>query len=268
MDTDQDAACDEGAGEDGPEDALAPHLEEESNPEAESAPLDDDAATDHMDCDDSESAPMFIDDDSSSRAFPEGAGDLSAAGGSPSAPSAALPEASRRNKRKNFKPRNIVYTYTDSDDTEGASDSEGRGRLAARDADNEGSSASELPLDLSETPTLRRTLLPRRLDEAVDLTGGGGVSVSGAGGSPLHPRLNALLARPTSPGPHEEGGPGGAEPSADMKEYAELTMRRLLGLYGFHDFAENLPPPPAAFFPGESSSSSAGTAPCGTGRPY
>ncbi|XP_069954724.1 zinc finger protein castor homolog 1 isoform X8 [Cherax quadricarinatus] len=259
MDTDQDAggedaACDP---EDVPEDAsgldlgmykqaaTSHSLEEESNPDADSSQLDDDVIGDHMECDDSESAPMFIDDDSSSRAFPETASDVP--GGSPSSTPLPLPEAGRRNKRKNFKPRNIVYTYTDSEDTEGASDAETRSHLQSSDYDN---TASDLPLDLSETPTLRRSLMPRRLDEAVDLTGGAGVSDGSAGGasSPsAHPHLNALLSRPTSPGPHEDCG----SEASDMKEYAELTMRRLLGLYGLSDLSDNIGIPPAALYPGK-----------------
>ncbi|XP_042237571.1 uncharacterized protein LOC121876507 [Homarus americanus] len=258
MDTDQDlggedATCDP---EDVPEESSvldmnifkqepSSHpLEEESNHEPESAPLDDDVPGDLMDCDDSESAPMFIDDDSSSRAFPETTNDAPV--GSPST-ALPMPEAGRRNKRKNFKPRNIVYTYTDSEDTEGTSDAETRSHLAASDPHYD--TAVPEPLDLSETPTMRRSLMPRRLDEAVDLTGGAGVSVSSGGvSSPsAHPRLNALLSRPTSPGPHEDGG--GADAS-DMKEYAELTMRRLLGLYGLNDLPDNLGLPPPALYPG------------------
>ncbi|XP_069193805.1 zinc finger protein castor homolog 1 isoform X8 [Procambarus clarkii] len=259
MDTDQDpggedATCDT---EDAPDESpglgmslfkqVAPShsLEEESNPDAESTQLDDDVTGDHMECDDSESAPMFIDDDSSSRAFPETTSDVP--GGSPSSTPLPLPEAGRRNKRKNFKPRNIVYTYTDSEDTEGASDTESRSHHPSSDSQYD-NSASDLPLDLSETPTLRRSLLPRRLDEAVDLTGGAGLSVSGGGvSSPsAHPRLNALLSRPTSPGPHEDGSE-----ASDMKEYAELTMRRLLGLYGLSDLSDNLGLPPAALYSGK-----------------
>lgn len=261
MDTDQDpggedAPCDS---EDVQEESSGLDIslfkqtaEEESNPDAESTPLDDDVPGDHMECDDSESAPMFIDDDSSSRAFPETTSDVPA--GSPSTP-LPMPEAGRRNKRKNFQPRNIVYTYTDSEDTEGASDAETRAHLQSSDTQYD-SAASDLPLDLSETPTPRRSLLPRRLDEAVDLTGGAGVSVSSAGGvsSPsAHPRLNALLSRPTSPGPHEEGdgGNGSGGEATDMKEYAALTMRRLLGLYGLNDLSDNLGLPPAALYSGE-----------------
>lgn len=267
MDTDQDpggedAPCDS---EDVPEESsgldislfkpAAPDhsLEEESNPEAESTPLDDDVPGDHMECDDSESAPMFIDDDSSSRAFPETTSDVPA--GSPSTP-LPKPEAGRRNKRKNFQPRNIVYTYTDSEDTEGASDAETRGHLPSSDPQYD-SATSDLPLDLSETPTPRRSLLPRRLDEAVDLTGGAGVSVSSSGGvsSPsAHPRLNALLTCSTSPGPHEDGGVvgnGSGGEAIGMKEYTELTMRSILGLYGLSDLSDNMGLPPAALYSGK-----------------
>lgn len=247
-------------------------LEEESNPDADSAVHEDDVTGDHMDCDDSENAPMYIDDDSSSRAYPETVSDMPV--GSPSAPM-PMPEAGRRNKRKNFKPRNIVYAYTDSEDNDGTSDAETRAQHPSSDSHFD-PSTSDLPLDLSETPTMRRSLLPRRLDEAVDLTGSAGVTVGGggSGNSPsAHPRLNALLSRSTSPGQQEEGsgglpgeggpgtggagggvgggaGGGGSNDGADMKEYAELTMRRLLGLYGFNDLSENLALSPAALYQG------------------
>ncbi|XP_063885644.1 location of vulva defective 1-like [Scylla paramamosain] len=246
-------------------------LEEESNPDADSAVHEDDVTGDHMDCDDSENAPMYIDDDSSSRAYPETVSDMPV--GSPSAPM-PMPEAGRRNKRKNFKPRNIVYAYTDSEDNDGTSDAETRAQHPSSDSHFD-PTTSDLPLDLSETPTVRRSLLPRRLDEAVDLTGGAGVTVGGgSGNSPsAHPRLNALLSRSTSPGQQEEGGGGmpgeggpgtggagggvgggagggGSNDGADMKEYAELTMRRLLGLYGFNDLSENLALSPAALYQG------------------
>lgn len=289
MDTDQDVAVVEDVGQCEPEetseetsevdiailnpDSQTHALEEESNPDADSAALEDDVTGDHMDCDDSENAPMYIDDDSSSRAYPETVSDMPV--GSPSAPM-PMPEAGRRNKRKNFKPRNIVYTYTDSEDNEGTSDAETRAQHPSSDSHFDPSS-SDVPLDLSETPTMRRSLLPRRLDEAVDLTGGAGVTVGGGGGgnSPsAHPRLNALLSRSTSPGQQEErgggiageggtggtgtggaggggGGGGGSSDGSDMKEYAELTMRRLLGLYGLNDLSENLALSPAALYQGK-----------------
>ncbi|KAG0728910.1 hypothetical protein GWK47_031471 [Chionoecetes opilio] len=267
MDTDQDVAaaedvipCEpEEASEEASEvdiallnpDSHSHALEEESNPDVDSAALEDDVTGDHMDCDDSENAPMYIDDDSSSRAYPETVSDMPV--GSPSAPM-PMPETGRRNKRKNFKPRNIVYTYTDSEDNDGTSDAETRAQHPSSDSHFD-VSASDLPLDLSETPTMRRSLLPRRLDEAVDLTGGAGVNVGGGGNSPsAHPRLNALLSRSTSPGQQEEGeggaggGGGSSSDGSDMKEYAELTMRRLLGLYGLNDLSESLALSPAALY--------------------
>ena len=243
-------------------------LEEESNPDADSAALEDDVTGDHMDCDDSENAPMYIDDDSSSRAYPETVSDMPV--GSPSAPMPMPEAAGRRNKRKNFKPRNIVYTYTDSEDNDGTSDAETRAQHPSANSHFD-PSTSDLPLDLSETPTMRRSLMPRRLDEAVDLTGGSGVTLGGGGrgNSPsAHPRLNALLSRSTSPGQQEDGsggmagegaggagggiggGGGGSSDGSDMKEYAELTMRRLLGLYGLNDLSENLALSPAAIYQG------------------
>lgn len=226
-------------------------VEEESNPETEPAVLDVDGAGDQMECDDSESAPMFIDDDSSSRAaFPESASDLP--GGSPTAVH-PLPECSRRNKRKNFKPRNIVYTYTDSEDNEGVSDAESRSQLAPSEGQLD-SSSTDLPLDLSETPTLRRSLLPRRLDGAVDLSRGPTPSDGCTSSPSAHPRLNALLARPTSPClPDESSGAGGSSDPPDMKEYAELTMRRILGLYGLTDLSDNPGIPPALLYSGRCS---------------
>lgn len=255
------------------QDSQTQALEEESNPDADSAALEDDVTGDHMECDDSENAPMYIDDDSSSRAYPETVSDMPV--GSPSMPM-PMPEAGgRRNKRKNFKPRNIVYTYTDSEDNEGTSDAETRAQHPSSEA-NYDPSSTDVPLDLSETPTMRRSLLPRRLDEAVDLTGSAAIGGGGSGNSPsAHPRLNALLSRSTSPGQQEEGsgggagggtgtgGPGsggggggggglggGSSDGSDMKEYAELTMRRLLGLYGLNDLTENLALSPAAIYQG------------------
>ena len=201
----------------------------------------DEDVHDQMDCDDSNGATMFIDEDSSSRMFPEGGND-GLDRGSPSAPSSdPLPESSnsRRNKRKNFKPRNIsVYSFTDSEDNEANSDMEARRAQNCHYPDDypdpEDTTGCDGPLDLSETP-IRPSLMPRRLSDlpcaGIPLDG----LTPGRDGDAVisNPRLNALLNRSSSPG-HGDDSPDGSE----MKDYADY-VRRLLGLYGLQHMQDN-----------------------------
>jgi hypothetical protein len=153
--------------------------------------------------------------------------------------------APKRNKRKNFKPRNILYSLDED------------GELV------EDTSASErTPLDLSDglVPAKRRsTILPRRLERlqdepprlAMDLSvrasAGGGdedeldeervAAVEGAlmaqQYAHLQSQLHAHLQSLPMPIPH----PGDA---SAMREYAESTMKELLGIYGLNDLAESI----------------------------
>ena len=95
-----------------------------------------------------------------------------------------LRESSRRNKRKNFRPRNIVYNPTDDDDAAtGSNTNDNNGSTTNNnnidvdvdddnDNDDDEDSRSGLPLNLSagsESQLLlsRKTLMPRRHDNPV-----------------------------------------------------------------------------------------------------
>jgi len=135
------------------------------------------------------------------------------------APLAATAPA--RNKRKNFKPRNIVYSVEEEAQARRPVDALGDGVLPAK---------------------RRSTILPRRLErgpqearaaDAMDL------SVRAHHDQPqqlmayahLHSQLHAHLFQPELRHP--------ADASA-MREYAENTMKELLGIYGLNDMAESI----------------------------
>lgn len=191
-------------------------LSPQEQPEGETSPEVLRAYEEQMDCDDNNS--MFIDEDSSSsRPFADDTG---------STDSQAIPQQeSRRNKRKNFLPRNITYNPQDEDaenlDVTGGLDN---GNLSNDTTANSSGvnttngRAAEFPLDLSETP-VRRSLLPRRFSP---------FSLPMASLSQRSESPNDLLSAHTS-------SPEATESSAlnpNLPDYAQLTMRRLLGLYG------------------------------------
>ena len=105
------------------------------------------------------------------------------------------PDTGRRNKRKNFQPRAIVYQYADA--------------AAAGEAGDSFSEPDEQALDLTES----RAPPPASASEPapMDLTVRTPTQIN-----------SALPRRP----------PATVDPS-EMKRYAENTMRELLGIYGF-----------------------------------
>ncbi|KAF2363672.1 hypothetical protein FHG87_005572 [Trinorchestia longiramus] len=184
------------------------------------------AYEEQMECDDNHC--MFIDEDSSSsRVFADN--------DTTSTDSLAVPQQEgRRNKRKNFLPRNIVYNPQD-DVVENHHDVTGGGcedpNMNSETYPSSSSSVNlsnglggESPLDLSETP-IRRSLLPRRFSP-LSLSTANMPQRSGS------PPLELGQARSASPDAGES-----SEMNSSLPDYAQLTMRSLLGLYG-------LPPHP------------------------
>lgn len=164
--------------------------------------------------------------------------------------------APKRNKRKNFKPRNILYSMDDDGEGENGGDNP--------------------PLDLTEgVPAKRRsTILPRRLErseearrhDAMDLSVRGSDEERGSVEEALMAQQYAhlqsqlqahlatlqhcpeLLGLGRDPGDIRDlllgragaelhGHPGDA---SAMREYAESTMKELLGIYGLNDLAESI----------------------------
>ena len=193
------------------EDDLRMDTEEDGNEEGASSSspqlpaedrscLDEDSGDDQMDFEDSNSRVFLDDEDSSSRAFNNE--------DRVSSPSIALPSnkpGGRKNKRKNFQPRNIMY-YADSDEDQEKPEEEDKSSLSP----NRENENSETPLDLSETP-VRRSLLPRRLE---DLTG-------------EHPSAGDI--------PRFMAGFDAISTPHDSRLFAEQAMRRLLGLCGLQE---------------------------------
>ncbi|XP_018018872.1 uncharacterized protein LOC108675376 [Hyalella azteca] len=207
-------------------------LEEASSPCAAEDPAEEESSEvlrayeEHMECDDTNS--MFIDEDSSSsRVFPDN--------DTTSTDSLAVPQQEgRRNKRKNFLPRNIVYNPQDetSENHDDEVDPSEDGNMCAGETylSNSGVTLSngrggDSPLDLSETP-VRRSLLPRRFSPINNMPA---ANVPRRSTSPLngmeHPRVSSPVTADSS------------KYNPNLPDYAQLTMRRLLGLYG-------LPPHP------------------------
>jgi hypothetical protein len=168
------------------------------------------------------------------------------------APLAATTAAPTRNKRKNFKPRNILYSLDDENEA---------GETAAK---------SQKPLDLTDglLPAKRRsTILPRRLErsqleaargDVIDLSvrpqddDQPAVDLSNEARnvqealmaqqyahiqSQLHAHLQTFQQHPELLLQQRHTSP--ADASA-MREYAENTMKELLGIYGLNDMAESI----------------------------
>jgi hypothetical protein len=169
------------------------------------------------------------------------------------APLAATAAAPTRNKRKNFKPRNILYSLDDENEA---------GETAAK---------SQKPLDLTDglLPAKRRsTILPRRLErsqmeaargDVIDLSvrpqdddEQPAVDLSNEARnvqealmaqqyahiqSQLHAHLQTFQQHPELLLQQRHTSP--ADASA-MREYAENTMKELLGIYGLNDMAESI----------------------------
>jgi hypothetical protein len=163
----------------------------------------------------------------------------------------AATTAPTRNKRKNFKPRNILYSLDDENET---------GETAAK---------SQKPLDLTDglLPAKRRsTILPRRLERSqqeargdvmdlsvrpqddeqppVDLTNEARNVQEALMAqqyahiqSQLHAHLQTFQQHPELLLQQRHTSP--ADASA-MREYAENTMKELLGIYGLNDMAESI----------------------------
>lgn len=168
----------------------------------------------------------------------------------------AATTAPARNKRKNFKPRNILYSLDDENEA---------GETAAK---------SQKPLDLTDglLPAKRRsTILPRRLErtqlettttrgDVIDLSvrpqddddEQPAVDLSNEARnvqealmaqqyahiqSQLHAHLQTFQQHPELLLQQRHTSP--ADASA-MREYAENTMKELLGIYGLNDMAESI----------------------------
>lgn len=190
-----------------------------------------------------------------------------------------------RNKRKNFKPRNIVYQYNADD--EFGTDEEGfdghtDGQVPSRSSER--GNGSEQPLDLSSDtgPTRWKLNTKAPLDSdnsrmnsgrspppikrfdsceydgededddrgrtpVIDLsrgrdgTGSGsspGYSAGRANESPHSPRNMCHLDYPPAKRLSRDP-PFISADGATMKDYAENTMKELLGMYGLNDSAES-----------------------------
>ena len=129
------------------------------------------------------------------------------------------PDTGRRNKRKNFQPRAIVYQYA-----EAAAETSGAAPDDTRDSFSE---PDEQALDLTEARAPPRPSASE--PTPMDLTVRTPTQIN-----------SALQARP----------PAAVDPS-EMKRYAENTMRELLGIYGFPSDPSEAHQSPAGEFCGD-----------------
>ncbi|XP_037078288.1 histone-lysine N-methyltransferase SETD1A-like, partial [Pollicipes pollicipes] len=176
-----------------------------SEPDEEPPPAEDEEADEDEEEDErTESRPGESDSDTLD--WRDGGDDASCPWSASVGPPAGRPPAAdsaRRNKRKNFEPRAIVYQY--------AAPSGG----APRDsADSAGSESDEQALDLTDARPAAEAAAP------MDLT------------VRTPTQINSALPR----------RPAAVDPS-EMKRYAENTMRELLGIYGFPESSETHPGP-------------------------
>lgn len=150
-----------------------------------------------------------------------------------------------KNKRKNFQPRNIVYQCQDSDgenellidyyeddkppsspDSEASVDSPARVQTAPVGIQGFKSSLGDQPLDLSEGPYNNPNVpvdLTWRRDSETDQEGAA-------------MDLSTNLRESTSPNKTIREVPD----ASMMKDYAETTMKELLGMYGLNDVVESI----------------------------
>lgn len=132
----------------------------------------------------------------------------------------------RKNKRKNFQPRNIAYNNQQNSDSEmndincdsdSVNDEFNRCNSGA-DISGGSGEGRESPLDLSEPP-VRRSLLPRRF-------------------SPINHSINNFIVHQESTESKDSSSSRmECPPNPHLPDYAQMTMRRLLQMYG-------LPPHP------------------------
>ena len=88
---------------------------------------------------------------------------------------------SRKNKRKNFKPRNIVYSNEDEEGEQQNQDKDHPNEGPNNAASDDGESHSGLPLNLSGDSILasqRKSLLPRKLDAEKETSGSSPMDLS------------------------------------------------------------------------------------------
>ena len=167
---------------------------------------------DQMDCEDVNSV-LIDDDSSSSKPFPEIDG--------ASSDSIAAPSEGRRNKRKNFLPRNIVYNNQQEENPDNPDDSAESPRAAAENVsgveDNRWET-SESPLDLSEAP-LRQCLLPTKFSPIPE-------KMEGTNETSESPTSMLRCKAPTESNCSEEP----LDPQ--LPDFAQMAMRRLLRMYG------------------------------------
>ena len=109
------------------------------------------------------------------------------------------PDTGRRNKRKNFQPRAIVYQYAEA--------------------------ASEANGEASET----RDSFSGSDEQALDLTESRGPPPSASDPAPM----DLTVRTPTQINSALPGRPPASVDPSEMKRYAENTWRELLGIYGF-----------------------------------
>ncbi|XP_059479543.1 zinc finger protein castor homolog 1-like isoform X3 [Neocloeon triangulifer] len=163
--------------------------------------------------------------------------------------------APTRNKRKNFKPRNILYSLDDENEpsdaaaaanksakpldlTDGLLPAKRRSTILPRRVERSQTEARSDAMDLSvrpqeddEPPAVDLSHDPRAMQEALMAQQYAQIQ------SQLHAHLQTFQQHPELLLQQRHTTP--ADASA-MREYAENTMKELLGIYGLNDMAESI----------------------------